>query len=656
VPIESESPRPPATGTSAEDIAAKSFPTARRGLDAAAVHRYLMEVAATLRDARRREDVLRARLEDLERTDRRQPVAPLDEESLTAALGAETVRVLQSAREASREIAAKAEQRANALIADAESALAERSRFAEEEAEALLSRARAMVQEARDARRRILTDLAERRRTMQLQLEQLRAGKETLSEILDGVSGSIFSSMETVRARLEGAEQEARVSATAATAEDSDDSDLRIDEPPGLDEPTLSAELRASLAGQRSRLGNEARRSESSSAPSAHAKTQGIDELFARIRESRQLEVAETRKQMEAVEREIYASLPPEISGFSDLPTPPSSPARFDIEPPLEPEPPVAASPLFSEVEERREEPEPRPSISEDRREEPAPTPPAAEERREERAPTPPAPERDPSPQAAVEAPEPASAMEEEHGDEPDEGDDADEAEPTLFEQRDDLLSPAAGELSRALKRSLREEQNELLDAGRHLKRTSDAVALLPGEKMTDRVASAVGSSLDAAWRAGELFVDAVVGPSQAGQTAGTLQRNSEVADIGRALAEEIVEPIRRRMEAGLEHAGSDDGAVNEAIGSAFRDWRAGRIDEVAGDYTHQVFARAIVHSSRARNSKVRWLVDDGELECPDCDDNALAGPAIAGSLFPTGHSHPPVHSGCRCILVPISR
>ena len=27
--------------------------------------------------------------------------------------------------------------------------------------------------------------------------------------------------------------------------------------------------------------------------------------------------------------------------------------------------------------------------------------------------------------------------------------------------------------------------------------------------------------------------------------------------------------------------------------------WRAGRIDEVAGDYTHQVFARAIVHSSR---------------------------------------------------------
>jgi hypothetical protein len=613
-----------------------------------------MEVAATLRDARRREDVLRARLEDLERTDRRQPVAPLDEESLTAALGAETVRVLQSAREASREIAAKAEQRANALIADAESALAERSRFAEEESEALLARARAeasaylestkeqaraMVQEARDARRRILTDLAERRRTMQLQLEQLRAGKETLSEILDGVSGSIFASMETVRARLEGAEQEARVSATGATAEDSDDRDLRIDEAPDLDEPTLSAELRASLAGERARFASEGRRTETSPAPTAHAKTQGIDELFARIRESRQLEVAETRKQMEAVEREIYASLPPEISGFSDLTTSPSSSTLYDREPPPAPEPPSPAPTLFPAVEEEPKEPTSRP--------------PATEVRPEEPAPRPSSPDATPPPQASRDEPEPVSASDE---DQAEDAEEIEEVEPTLFDQRDDLLSPAAGELSRALKRSLREEQNELLDAGRHLKKISDAVTLIPGEKMTERVATAVGSSLDAAWRAGELFVDAVVGPSQAGQTAGTLQRNSEVADIGRALAEEIVEPIRRRMEAGLDHAGSDDGAVNEAIGSAFRDWRAGRIDEVAGDYTHQVFARAIVHSSRARNSKVRWLVDDGDLECPDCEDNALAGPAIAGSLFPTGHSHPPVHPGCRCILVPISR
>jgi cell division septum initiation protein DivIVA len=599
-----------------------------------------MEVAATLRDARRREDVLRARLEDLERMDRRQPVVPLDEESLTVALGAETVRVLQSAREASREIAAKAEQRANALIADAESALAERSRFAEEEAEALLARARveasaylestkeqarSMVLEAREARRRILTDLAERRRAMQLQLEQLRVGKETLSEILDGVSGSIFSTIESVRGRIAGAEQEVRISAGSARSEESDDSDLRIDEAPDLDEPPLTPELRASLAGETSRFAGDGRRSEASGPSSA--KTQGIDALFARIRESRQLEVAETRAQMEAVEREIYAGLPPEISGLSGTGSPASSTAyESEASARLEPDAPL-----------RHDPPEPTPL-------------PTTEERAEQHSPRPTRSDVTAPAEAEAGEPTPVSATIE------DQLDDVEDSEPTLFDQRDDLLSPAAGELSRALKRSLRLEQNDLLDAGRNLKRSADAVTLLPGEQMTDRVAASVGSSLDAAWRAGELFVDAVVGPSQAGQTAGSLQRNSEVTDIGRALAEEIVEPIRRRMEAGLEHASSDDGAVNEAIGSAFRDWRASRIDEIAGDYTHRVFARAIVNSSRARNSKVRWLVDDGDLACPDCDDNALAGPAIAGSLFPTGHSHPPVHSGCRCILVPISR
>jgi hypothetical protein len=173
---------------------------------------------------------------------------------------------------------------------------------------------------------------------------------------------------------------------------------------------------------------------------------------------------------------------------------------------------------------------------------------------------------------------------------------------------------------------------------------------------MAERIAASVSTSLDAAWHAGELFVDGVIGPKSMGQAATGLERNGELAEIAQALSNEIVEPIRRRMEAGLAHAGADDGAVHDAIGSAFRDWRASRIDEVAGDFTHRTFARAIVHSSRARNAKIRWLVDDGDLECPDCDDNALAGPAIAGSLFPTGHSHPPVHPGCRCILVPISR
>ncbi len=38
---------------------------------------------------------------------------------------------------------------------------------------------------------------------------------------------------------------------------------------------------------------------------------------------------------------------------------------------------------------------------------------------------------------------------------------------------------------------------------------------------------------------------------------------------------------------------------------------------------------------------------------CPDCEDNGLNGAQSAGEEFPTGHTHPPAHPGCRCLLAP---
>jgi hypothetical protein len=51
--------------------------------------------------------------------------------------------------------------------------------------------------------------------------------------------------------------------------------------------------------------------------------------------------------------------------------------------------------------------------------------------------------------------------------------------------------------------------------------------------------------------------------------------------------------------------------------------------------------------------ASARWLVDDGGVPCPDCDDDALAGAVTKGEPFPTGPCHPPAHPGCRCLLVP---
>jgi hypothetical protein len=57
---------------------------------------------------------------------------------------------------------------------------------------------------------------------------------------------------------------------------------------------------------------------------------------------------------------------------------------------------------------------------------------------------------------------------------------------------------------------------------------------------------------------------------------------------------------------------------------------------------------------ARPEGTPLRWLVDD-EGPCPDCEDNALAGPTPRGERFPTGQLHPPAHLGCRCLLTPFT-
>jgi len=70
----------------------------------------------------------------------------------------------------------------------------------------------------------------------------------------------------------------------------------------------------------------------------------------------------------------------------------------------------------------------------------------------------------------------------------------------------------------------------------------------------------------------------------------------------------------------------------------------------VARPHATTAFVRGAV-AAAPDGISLRWIVDD-EVPCPDCDDNALAGPTPKGQKFPTGQLHPPAHQGCRCVLV----
>ncbi len=240
-----------------DEIARKTFPKARRGLDAEAVGRYLESLSGELGELLEREAQVRRRLADAER---RAAEPEIDEATLTRAVGSETARILQTAHQAARDVIASAEVRAAQLLEEAEGLAAVRSAEADEEAARILAGAeqeaallgaatmeeatalrgsaqleadelivaagneaaavlaatkqecRQMVREARELRHRVLNDLADRRRALRVQLAQLRTGRDSLIEVVDAVGDVV----DKVRDRLAAAEHEARLAAAQA--------------------------------------------------------------------------------------------------------------------------------------------------------------------------------------------------------------------------------------------------------------------------------------------------------------------------------------------------------------------------------------------------------------------------------------------------------
>ncbi|MGH9298059.1 MAG: hypothetical protein ACRDZP_08810, partial [Acidimicrobiales bacterium] len=115
-------------------------------------------------------------------------------------------------------------------------------------------------------------------------------------------------------------------------------------------------------------------------------------------------------------------------------------------------------------------------------------------------------------------------------------------------------------------------------------------------------------------------------------------------------LAGEVTSLLRHRLEEALAVIGDGGDGATDAASAAYREWRGTRVESAAGDFVTRAFSWGAV--SGGAGVEVRWIVDDDGHPCPDCDDNALASGVRAGDEFPTGQLHPPVHSGCRCLLV----
>jgi hypothetical protein len=124
---------------------------------------------------------------------------------------------------------------------------------------------------------------------------------------------------------------------------------------------------------------------------------------------------------------------------------------------------------------------------------------------------------------------------------------------------------------------------------------------------------------------------------------------HAPVGALADELAAEVVATLRRRL------GGSEDAQEDpvERVRAAYREWRGERIERLVGDVSLGAFSQGVL-SGTGDGVTVRWLLAGRDGGCADCDDNSLADPVVPGAEFPTGHRHPPVHAGCRCLVAPV--
>ncbi len=694
---------PSSVSISPDEIVRQSFPAVRKGVDSQAVRSFLITVAAELRDLLQREAALRERLAEAER---RAADPELDEATLTRAIGIETAKILSTAHEAAANVVAKAEERAAELIDESERVLAEQVALAEAaaaeirsaaskdvaeytalaqaEAEALTDEAhtdavelldatkeecRRMVAEARDLRNRTLADLVARRAALRVQLEELRGGKDSLRQVVDSVSTAV----ETLRDRLASAEDQARLAAEDA----GERAELQVghDELGELEaELAEAAEVEAvqgpSVAGTLEPDGAESSGEPAASTvepstaeASPSASRRSVDELFARIRASRAAEeaaaaaaLAEPATTAEPVEDPAETA---SIAGQA-ITEAPLSPAeeeasRLSLAGASEHTAGIVA--VVVELDDTDLAPA---TVAEAAGKDQAGGPDAAVQgvavagtgEAHETVDDEVALESEAALEAA--AIRQAAAL----------GPDAmTEPDVESLARRDHLLGAVTAKLGRALKRALQDDQNDLLNALRQTNRKPVLDELAPPSQQRERFAAAASDQLAKAYEAGAAFLvagDAVEGPSVSAPAPSEESASKAGVELAAELADDLSGMLRLRIEEALsELEGSAEGSA-DAAGVAYREWKGSRVEGLAGDFTTRAFAvgeLAVLESVVNGGAPlVRWAVedDDGGGSCPDCDDNSLAGALLPGTAFPTGHSHPPVHPGCRCLLVPV--
>jgi DivIVA domain-containing protein len=638
-------------------VGSAQFTVTRRGFDTEEVRDFLRSVSAELGRLQERERFLESELRAMQTRGMSGP-GVLDEETVTALLGEETARVLTVAREAAAQMRVRAAEAAERLVREAnadairvrEDADIETSRRrsdavsdVEAELELAKQQGREMVNEAREYREKVLSELARRRELARQQIEQLIHSRDRLVNAFDRARHAANDVVGDL-AEFDDLSNEV-AHATGITKPVSENTSGFIDhaqDPEAIPQKITGRQLLEVV-------------SEEAIEQDENVLEITTEEIVELIVEDVVEEVVE-EVVLEEVETNI-TSIHEEQVGMSDHPSTDAPVAERMAE----------VVQLFGN---KRREATITSVVA------PAPTP----------TPTP-TPEPEPKPTAKVETPKVSEAKPQTLKTPAKKSVDdlfanlrktstaevARTAKPKtvtvepmepkakapkavvpkvdglVFERRDEVLAPIMVALTSKMKRVLADEENSMLT---YLQGKKAAVAL---EKVLPEPSVHVQGYIEAV---AEDVMSAAMGgaKSLSSSLKADLRRKVTSSAVMQVMSKNIddvlVRPLRDRIQRCVEQSDGDREEMSKLIRSVYREWKMQRVEQHIGDIARLAYSRG-AYLVLDQGTSVCWMVDPNGPPCADAEDNSLAGATALGTDFPTGHAHPTAHTGCRCLVIP---
>jgi DivIVA domain-containing protein len=611
--------------SSPTSIADASFGTSRRGFDQTEVKDFLRMVAAEFGRLRERERFLERELSTAQNHDG--APATIDEDLVMRLLGEEAVRVLTTARESANEIREKAEQAAARLLSEAgdeasrvrEEADIEASRrradaAADAEAEVSMAKqqGREMVNEARAYRERVLSELARRRELAREQIEQLVHGRDRLMQAFERarlVAVDVVAEMQPL------GEPDEYVNLTPTTGP----LPVMIANSPRPDEarhsveqPDAGVEVVIPADGGDLRIVDDA----------DQADEIGDDESGA--------SVADIDGELESVDGDVATEDDAAVDSREGEPSD---------------ETPEAAATAQDDTSDDESSSDDSGDVVVDLfarlRADASPVDTTDAE---------PANGDDQGGDEQLDTPESATVADGNTDADVADVEAADDAPPTAFEMRDIGLAPLIVSTAKKLKRSLADEQNDVLDALRRSEAVHNIDTLLPwASEHAGRYAAAIADEILEAVHLGS--ATSRLGDRPIRKALAT----ESVAAVNDALEQWLVMPLRDRLARCITEGNGDNAVVTKKVRAVYREWKTQHIDDTLDDVLRCAHGRGVL-AGFTPDTPIVWEVDERAPACPDCEDNMLAGAVAAGASFPTGDLFAPAHQGCRCLLAAADR